>query len=690
MIIPIGHEESEVRRWPWVSFAIMAICLLALLATNGDANDPKWEEGVHTLEDAAAYWRERPYLDASPEVEAEVGYDVAPNQRTQYLALMKDQAQDFAPDDLDERAAEQAELDELTRAAGTGGGGVLPAEHPYKRWGFTPADPGPVTLVTHMFMHAGWVHLLSNLFLFFLAGPAIEDRWGRPLFAAFFAASGVASGLFFALMTRDGSLPLVGASGAIAGVLGAFLVRFLRTQIRFAYFFLFGFRVIRGTFEAPAWAMLPLWFGNELFSAWLMDAVGASDGVAYWAHVGGFLFGAGAALAVQRSQLEERFIHSSIEAKVTLARGNPVVEEAARLRAAGDVEGAFAVLEAESRKHPDDPDVGVAFWDAAVALQRPDAAAPALGRAIRRLSAGESLPTALGYWTELKGLVPGALVDPASLLRFVPALRKEARSAEASRALRDAVDPGNRGLTPPQALRVADLARESDPAVALAAARHALESPELPAQTRARLEQQLGGLEGAAASAPPPPPQPKVERAPAPVAAAPADRSIALEFDPALETASAQPTDLAGAALDARWSDVKVAEAVPTALDENALALELAGGRAGRLELAKIQALAVGSVAGLAAKPVILIDLLLNHSELGEGPLRLVRLRSDRFDPRRLAPGATPLEAFRAFLHTLAERAPAALLPDPESFRGGAFAKFADLAGWQRDVLKVG
>jgi len=415
--------------------------------------------------------------------------------------------------------------------------------------------------------------------------------------------------------------------------------------------------------------------------------VGVSSGVAYWAHVGGFLFGVGAALAVRGAKLEERFIHSAIEAKVTLARGNPAVEEAGRLRAAGDALGAFALLEAESRKKPEDPDVGVAFWHAAVALQRPDAAASALARAIRRLSAGESLPTALGYWTELKGLVPGALVDPTTLLRFVPALRKEARAAEASRALRDAVDPANRGLMPPQALRVAELARESDPAVALAATKLALASPELPAEARARLEQQLAGLEGAAAAAPA---QPKAVSPPALAAKTSGDRSIELELDPALATPSTNPADLAGAALAARWSDVKVAEAVPTALDDTGLELELPGGRAGRLELAKIQALAVGSVAGLAAKPVILVDLLLNHSEVGEGPLRLVRLRSDRFDPRRLAAGSSALDAFRTLLNLLATNTNAALLPDPESFRGGAFAKFADLETWQREVLKVG
>jgi membrane associated rhomboid family serine protease len=689
MIIPIGHEESEVRRWPWVSFAIMALCLLALLATNGDAQDPRWELEARTLEDAVSYWRERPYLEPSAEVETEVGYDVAPNQRRQYLVMLQDQAQEWAPEDPEELAAEQAELDELTHAA-LEGGGAVPAEHPYRKWGFTPEDAGPVTLVTHVFMHAGWIHLLSNLFLFFLAGPALEDRWGRPMFAAFYLGAGIFSGLFFALMSNDGSLPLVGASGAISGALGAFLVRFVSTQIRFAYFWWIGFRIISGTFEAPAWLMLPLWFANELFQAWLGDALGATGGVAYWAHVGGFVFGVGAALALKSTQFEERFVHAAIEAKVTLARGNPVVEEAARLREKGDMEGAFRLLEAESRQQPDDPDVGVAFWDAAVALQRPDAAAPALARAIRRLGAGESLPSALAYWTELVGVVPSALVDPTTLLRFVPVLRQESRHAEASRALRDAVSPENRGLGTAQAVRIAELARESDPPVALAAARRALEAPDLPAPMRGRLEQQVGGPESSAAAAPPPP-QPKRECAPQPAApAARADRAIELAPDPAWEVPPPTVAQAAGRARAARLSDVKAAEAAPSALDETTLALVLPGGRAAKLELAKVQAIAVGTVGGLGPKPVILVDLLLNHDEIGEGPLRLVRLRSDRFDPRRLASGATPLDAFRAFLNELASRTNAALLPDPESFRGGALSKYPGLDAWQRDVLKVG
>ena len=98
--------------------------------------------------------------------------------------------------------------------------------------------------------------------------------------------------LFWAGMVDVQHIPLVGASGAIAGILGAFCVRLWKTDIRFAYFFMFGFRPFFGTFHAKAWLMLPLWFANEVFQAYLMKSLGVSDGVAYWAHVGGFMFGA--------------------------------------------------------------------------------------------------------------------------------------------------------------------------------------------------------------------------------------------------------------------------------------------------------------------------------------------------------------------------------------------------------------
>ena len=125
-----------------------------------------------------------------------------------------------------------------------------------------------------MFLHGGWLHLFGNLLLLFLTGPFIEDRWGRPAFLAFYLAAGLAAAGLFVARFPELSLPLIGASGAIAGCMGAFLVRFFRTRMQ--YFYWFGIFV--GTFSAPAWLMLPLWFGNELLMARVSEAVAPLGG----------------------------------------------------------------------------------------------------------------------------------------------------------------------------------------------------------------------------------------------------------------------------------------------------------------------------------------------------------------------------------------------------------------------------
>ncbi len=282
MILPIGHQERSVRRLPWVSFAIIVSCFAVLLMTDMSKVQPLPSSELRKHQ-AADYWREHAYLEAEPEIITVVAYDVMPNQRTQYVELLKSSARDMAPDDDARIAREQAELDHLTDLAL---GRVEPELDenadlgPFRTWGYTPSESRVLTLLTHMFMHAGWLHLLSNMFMFFLAGPPVEDRLGRPLFAALFVGAGVFAAVFWGALVDQKTIPLVGASGAIAGVLGAFCIRFWKTDIKFAYFFMFGFRPIFGTFEAKAWLMLPLWCANEIFQAWLSSSLGISDGVA--------------------------------------------------------------------------------------------------------------------------------------------------------------------------------------------------------------------------------------------------------------------------------------------------------------------------------------------------------------------------------------------------------------------------
>ena len=145
-----------------------------------------------------------------------------------------------------------------------------------------------ITILTAMFMHGGWLHIIGNMVFLWAFGPEIEDAMGPVRYLAFYLLSGLAASLAQLAVMPHSTVPNLGASGAIAGVMGAFLVTYPQDQIRSLLLFGIWTRV---TF-IPAALLIGFWFFLQLF-----DQVGAvvtaqSGGVAYAAHVGGFIFGA--------------------------------------------------------------------------------------------------------------------------------------------------------------------------------------------------------------------------------------------------------------------------------------------------------------------------------------------------------------------------------------------------------------
>lgn len=140
-------------------------------------------------------------------------------------------------------------------------------------------------LLTHMFLHAGIMHIAGNMLFLWIFGDNLEDQMGRFGFLCFYLACGL--GAAFAQIAADpmASVPMVGASGAIAGVMGGYLLLFPRARIDILLIIVVFFKV----FTLPAWTMLILWFAIQIFGGFSM--VGAEGGVAYWAHAGGFIAG---------------------------------------------------------------------------------------------------------------------------------------------------------------------------------------------------------------------------------------------------------------------------------------------------------------------------------------------------------------------------------------------------------------
>jgi len=147
-----------------------------------------------------------------------------------------------------------------------------------------------LTLFTHMFLHGGWLHFLSNMWILFIFGDNVEDRMGSARYALFFIMSGLASGLLQALAAPSSQIPAIGASGAIAGILGAYFILYPAGRVlTLIPIFLFPWFV-----EIPAIFYLGFWFISQLFSglaALNMPNAANMGGVAWWAHIGGFLFG---------------------------------------------------------------------------------------------------------------------------------------------------------------------------------------------------------------------------------------------------------------------------------------------------------------------------------------------------------------------------------------------------------------
>lgn len=165
-------------------------------------------------------------------------------------------------------------------------------------WGYTIWEVS-ITLVTSLFLHGGFVHLFGNMIYLWTFGDAVEDIFGHSRYFLFFVACGVAGSLAHTVVFPLSTIPSIGASGSIAGILGAFLV--LRPRARIVT--LFPLIVYWAMAEIPAALFLPVWFLMQFFNgaASLAAARGTEEvaGVAWWAHVGGFLFGAAVAAVVK-------------------------------------------------------------------------------------------------------------------------------------------------------------------------------------------------------------------------------------------------------------------------------------------------------------------------------------------------------------------------------------------------------
>jgi membrane associated rhomboid family serine protease len=333
MLIPLKHEDMTARRWPIITLALIAINVLVFLLTMSSMDNEAPQLGEvksHILILAALHPELKLHAESQHLVDGFKESHPAAWKQVQnpYREILD--AYDAKIKMSQDSSKLQQEMDSLNEQFVK-----LSASSITQQYAFIPAQPKAVSYITASFLHGGWLHLIGNMWFLWLAGFVLEDAWGRWLYSIFYLIAGAAALQFYA-WTNPGSItPTLGASGAVAALMGAFLVRFPRMKIEMAWLFMF--RLYR--FKAAAYWLLPLWLAVEIFYGSLF---GSSSGVAHWAHVGGFLFGAVAAVAIQRSGLEQK-ANKAIEEQVSWI-SDPELEQASAMMEHGQLDEAAALL----------------------------------------------------------------------------------------------------------------------------------------------------------------------------------------------------------------------------------------------------------------------------------------------------------------------------------------------------------
>jgi membrane associated rhomboid family serine protease len=345
MLLPIGHENMAARRWPVVTLSLIAINTIVFLLTMTSMHDDQKQLG-EVRADILILAAEHPELKMHPE-EQQIVDGFKRSNPSVWKQLQNPYRDVISPYDAKIKMMEdpiqlQSEMDALNEKWIQ-----VSAASTTEQYAFVPAHPTAISYLTANFLHGGLMHLIGNMWFLWLAGFVLEDVWGRWLYSAFYLIAGAAALQFHAWLNPGSTVATVGASGAVAALMGAFLVRFPKIKIDMAWIWWFSilrllrtgnpFRMYR--FKAAAYWLLPLWLGIEILYG---TVFGSMSGVAHWAHVGGFVFGALAAVGLRYSGIEHK-ANKAIEEEVAWTN-DAELEQASTMMEHGQLAEAQTVL----------------------------------------------------------------------------------------------------------------------------------------------------------------------------------------------------------------------------------------------------------------------------------------------------------------------------------------------------------
>jgi len=618
---------------------------------------------------------------------------------------------------------------------------------PYRKYGFIPAQKSFIGLVTYMFIHGGWMHLIGNLLLLYLTGPFIEDVWGRPFFTVFYLIAGIFSGFMFSLYYPSFTGPLIGASGAIAGLMGAFLIRYWRTKIKFFFFFF----IIHGTFKAPAWVMLPIWLALEIFSVNAIDSVNAEGGgVAHWAHIWGFIFGVVVAAGMKRFKIEEKHVNPKIEAQVHFVdEGYKAFEEATQKINEGKSDEAYALLLIAARKNPMDKDVVESLWNQGKELGKEKEAAEFYIRMIESEIRHNLMDVAFAHFADLKEKVSQASISMTCKFTLMTYLTERQDYKAAKELASELIEEVDLNSSPGLLQKFASAASEHSPEIAKKVIELCLKHPGITDEQKDALKTKLKELQS---GFPESPPVSDIGEVPAAVSNTEkltaelesqlglkpeVQQRIDLDGQQAVETESqpatgnegqlevepeSQPvdepevqpladsvgqtqeelrgqrgtgpnvlpeveTDKSEKSLSAQ-QPIMAVKAIPLSVNNGKIALSMDEIGQQLLPLNKVKSIAVAEIALDNETPFLLVDLFLDDPKTKDHKIRTIRLLSTSFDPTKFSPGIQDKQdALKVFVSVLLKLSGATAYPDEDSILLEAPQSFSSMDNYEKSIL---
>jgi membrane associated rhomboid family serine protease len=412
--IPIGNENSTVRRLPWVTFSIMALNALIFFVTLPVVAGQQ-EAIAKVGSEMARFVGQHPELLADENVRKKLGeagviskseselierqLKVSAELRFEYEEWLRSAEAQRLREELDQR------IDAFKRAA---------QDSLWNSYGLAPnGNWKPHQLITSAFLHSGLIHLLGNLIFFFAVAFSLEDLWGRGIFLAFYLIGAAVAVL--PSVIHPATVPSIGASGAISATMGAFLLRLPKTKIKLLCLHFWWIRFIFG--KKPIVVMVPgyLYLGSYFIAqvvSWYFDKkAGYVSNVGYSIHIAGFAFGLGFAGFMKATRIEEQYIHPKIEAKISFAAA-PAVTQALEAMDRGDAVLAERTLRAHLAKQPGDTNALLAAIQVYQKTSNFDQLNAMYGRLIRHHLAGGDKEAALYAYDSLLSSFPDDNVAP--------------------------------------------------------------------------------------------------------------------------------------------------------------------------------------------------------------------------------------------------------------------------------------